>query len=296
MSLSPNAAGVLAGTRYHRIVFRRRATSPRSVAQPDWRSFDGVAETYEQTLVPLHEPPARDLIAAALPPAGGRLLDVGTGTGVAAAIAARADPQALVVGVDRSVAMVQVARRNGVRAAAAEAIDLPFRDSTFDTVVAAFVLSYFTNYETALFDMLRVLRTSGRLAVATWGAGEDEFRRVWRETAEEFTGRELLRDAVRKAAPWETHFSDPDRLSATLRQVGLREVDVQERDYRITSTIEGYLRARETSALGRFLQATLGEALWQRFRQRTEDEFRKRFREPLGDRVDVLLGVGTKRR
>lgn len=275
-------------------MFRRRSASPSPSPQPDWRSFDGVAETYEEALVPFHEPAARDLVAAAAPPPGGRVLDVGTGTGVVATLAGQADPGAVVVGLDRSVPMLRVARANGVRAVAAEAIDLPFPDSTFDTVVAAFVISYFANHETALFDMLRVLRPRGRLGVATWGAGEDEFRRAWRETAEEFTGRELLRDAVRKAAPWEAHFSDPARLAGTLRDAGLREVDVEENDYRITSTIEGYLRARETSALGRFLRATLGEALWQRFRQRAEEEFRKRFREPLGDRVDVLIGVGTK--
>ncbi len=275
-------------------MFRRRAPSPPPAPQPDWRSFDGVAETYDETLVPLHEPPARDLVAAAAPPRGGRILDVGTGTGVAAAIAGRADPEALVVGIDRSVPMLRVARDNGIRAVAAEAIDLPFPDSSFDTVVSAFVISYFTKYETALFDMLRVLRPQGRLGVTTWGAGEDEFRRVWRETAEEFTGRELLRDAVRKAAPWEAHFSDRERLAGTLRDTGLREVDVQERDYRIATTIEGYLRAREASALGRFLRATLGETLWERFRLRSGEEFRNRFREPLGDRVDVLIGVGTK--
>jgi ubiquinone/menaquinone biosynthesis C-methylase UbiE len=275
-------------------MFRRRAPTPSPAPEPDWRSFDGVAETYEETLVPLHEPPVRDLVAAATAPPGGRILDVGTGTGVAAAIAGQADPEALVVGVDRSVPMLRVARAGGIRTVAAEAIDLPFPDSTFDAVVATFVISYFTKYETALFDMLRVLRPRGRLGVTTWGAGEDEFRRAWRETAEEFTGRDLLRDAVRKAAPWETHFSDPDRLAGTLRDVGLREVDVQERDYRIATTIESYLRAREASALGRFLRTTLGEALWKRFRLRVADEFRKRFRDPLGDRVDVLIGVGTK--
>jgi ubiquinone/menaquinone biosynthesis C-methylase UbiE len=275
-------------------MFRRRAPSQPPAREPDWRSFDGVADTYQETLVPLHEPPVRDLVAAAAPPAGGRILDVGTGTGVAAAIAGQADPEALVVGIDRSVPMLRVARGNGIQAVAAEAIDLPFPDSTFDTVIAAFVISYFTKYETALFDILRVLRPRGRLGVTTWGAGDDEFSRVWRETAEEFTGRELLRDAARKAAPWEDHFSDPDRLAGTLRDTGLREVDVGERDYRIATTIESYLRAREASALGRFLRATLGETLWERFRLRAGEEFRKRFREPLGDRVDVLIGVGTK--
>jgi ubiquinone/menaquinone biosynthesis C-methylase UbiE len=262
---------------------------------PDWRSYDTVAEVYDRVRVPLHEPPARDLVSAVGPSAGDRVLDLGTGTGVAAVAAAEAvGPTGLVTGADPSLGMLRLARDRGVSVVAAQAIDLPFRDGTFDAVLANFVIFFFRRYETALFDMLRVLRAGGRLGVTTWGPADDEFRRTWRVVAESFTGRELLRDALRKAAPWEEHFSDPERLADALRQTGLRSVDVQRRQYRATISIEDYLAGRETSAHGRFLRQTLGPTLWDRFRGRVEEEFRGRFPDPIGDTEDVLIGVGTK--
>lgn len=278
---------------------RRRPPAPPAPTaarrQDDWRSYDAVADLYERTRAPIHEAPARDLVARIGPPAGGRFLDVGTGTGVAGEAATVAvGPDGLVVGIDPSVEMLRRARRRGVTAVAGEAIDLPFADDTFDAVCASFVIFLFKRYETGLFDMVRVLRPGGRLGVTTWGDRTDEFATVWRETAESFTGPQLLRDARARAAPWEERFSRPDALEQALRDAGLRPVDVERRQYRHTVAVEDYLQGRETSAIGRYLRSTLGESLWNRFRERTREEFRRRFPDPLGDTSDVLMGVGTK--
>ena len=48
-----------------------------------------------------------------------------------------------------------------LRLAAAEAIDLPFRDGSFDAVVGTFVLAHFAKVDTALFDIVRVFREQG---------------------------------------------------------------------------------------------------------------------------------------
>ena len=281
------------------VMFRRRRSAPEASPRPepasDWRGYDRVAEAYARTRDPMHQDPARDLVALVEPPPGAAVLDVGTGPGVAARVAARAVGQGgVVVGVDRSVEMLRLARAGGVRAAAGDVIDLPFRDGTFDVVIGSFVILLFTNYRTALFDMLRVLRFGGRLGVTTWGRSEDEFRRTWREVAESFVGPDLLRDAQRRAAPWEERFSDPARLEETLRDAGLRPVRVERREYRFTHSIEDYLVGRDVSAQGRFLHHMLGSALWPRFRAQVEERFRERFAEPLGDTAEVVIGVGTK--
>jgi ubiquinone/menaquinone biosynthesis C-methylase UbiE len=277
-------------------MFRRDRSQPvPAPSAPDWRSYDDVAHTYDRVRVPVHEPPARDLAALVEPPAGGRVLDVGTGTGVAAEAAVLVvGPDGLVVGIDPSLPMLGLARGRGIQVVASRAIDLPFADATFDAVVASFVIFFFPRYETGLFDMIRVLRPGGRLGVTTWGPRNDELSDTWRQVAEGYAPRELLRGAIQKVAPWEEHFSDPARLADTLRTAGLRPVDVQVRSYRSTQSIEDYLAGRETSAQGRFLKDSLGPDLWGRFRQRVEAEFRSRFADPLGDTVDVLLGVGTK--
>ncbi len=276
---------------------RRRPTgTAQGAGKPDWRSFDPVAEAYERTRAPVHAAPARDLVELAAPAAGARVLDVGTGTGVAAEAAiAAVGPEGLVVGIDPSTQMLRFAHERGVRrTAAAVALDLPFRNGSFDLVLAAFVIFFFTRYDTALHDMLRVLRPGGRMGVTTWGDRFDEFSRTWREVAESFVGKELLADSVRRAVPWEERFSDPRRLQDTLRDAGLRNIRVEQRTYRTTASQEDYLAGRETSATGRFIRDLLGEASWERFRERVTKEFRERFADPIGDSNDVLLAVGTK--
>ena len=72
----------------------------------------------------------------------------------------------------------------------------------------------------------------------------------------------MLADARRKAAPWAEHFSDPDRIEETLRRAQLREIRIEQRSYRVPTTIDDYLAAARPPRLGRFLRNMLGEALW----------------------------------
>jgi ubiquinone/menaquinone biosynthesis C-methylase UbiE len=272
---------------------RRRETAAPPRRSPDWRSFDRVAETYDRVRRPMHAPAAYDLVRALDPPSPGGLLDVGTGTGVLAS-AAREAGWSPVVGVDRSVPMLRMAAERADHAVAADVVDLPIRDGSFEAVTVAFALHVFPKYDTALFDMLRVLRPGGRFGSVTWAAGDDEFTRAWRAVAEAYATKDLLIDATRRAAPWEERFADPAKLDETLRDAGLRDVKVGRRQYRVSSSIDDYLAGRETSAQGRFLHDVLGEKLWERFRSRVEEEFRSRFPDPLGDTYDVLITVARK--
>src|SRR3972149_2214550 len=91
----------------------------------DWRSYDSVAETYARIHAPRLAEPARDLVALAGGRSGQRVLDVGTGTGVAATAAAAAGGE--VVGIDEAHGMLVQARAadGGVRLAAAGGIGPP---------------------------------------------------------------------------------------------------------------------------------------------------------------------------
>ena len=277
-------------------MFRKRKgplASDRSSSGSDWRSYDEVAETYDRVRGPVHEHPTRDLVSAVGLPAGARLLDVGTGTG----LAARAVVDAVAIGVDLSHGMARVAKAHGLeRIAVAAAIDLPFRDESFDAVVSAFVLHLVPKYETALFDMARVLRRGGRLGLATWVNNDDEFTRAWREIAETFATKEMLADAQRKAAPWAALLSEPASIEDVLRRAGFRDTQVERRVYRSELSIDDYLVGRETTAIGRFLKEMLGAALWERFRTKVEAEFRSRFRDPIGDTNEVLITTATRER
>jgi ubiquinone/menaquinone biosynthesis C-methylase UbiE len=231
--------------------------------------------------------------------APGRVLDVGTGTGVAARAAASAfGPGTVIAGADPSLPMVARARTEGGGPAyvAATSIDLPFRDETFDAVLLCFVIAHFHDHRTALFDVMRVLKTGGRLAVATWATGEDAdaFKEAWREVVAEFAEDDILADAQKQVVPWEERFSDPDTLKDALHEAGLRDIWVERMEYRVETTREDYLTGRETSAMGRFLRDMLGEEFWPSFQRRVREVFAERFPERFNDFHQTLVAVGHK--
>ncbi len=279
-------------------------TSPRGEPRPtrdehDWRSYDLVARDYARTQAPTLALPAADLVDLVQIRPGSRVLDLGTGTGASARVAAKkAGIDGLVAGVDPSMEMLRLASREagGPVYAAATAIDLPFRDGTFSHVVANFVIMHFPRYDTALFDVLRVLARSGRMGVTTWGPldDRDEFHAAWREVAEEFAEPEILSDARERALPWEELFSDKNKLKEVLHDAGLRDIWVEKRDYRFEMPADDYLIGRETTALGRFLRQMLGEELWEMFRRRTREVFAERFPSTINDFREVILAVGHK--
>ena len=236
-------------------------------------------------------------MALAAPPAGGRVLDVGCGTGVSTEAAQEAvGGGGLAVGVDMSLGMLSVGRkiRTGLRLAAAEAIDLPFRDATFDAVISNFVIAHFPKYDTAFFDILRVLRPGGAFAVTAWGSNTDEFQKSWRQLAEEVAGQELLDDVFNQVLPWEDLFADRAGLEGALRDAGLHPVRVEQREYRVQMSREDYLAGRQSAVSGRFLRSMLGEEGWKPFMERVRAVFADRFPEQLTDFRDVNLAVGTK--
>ena len=262
----------------------------------DWRAYDEVAETYERVRAPITAHPAADLVALAGVQPGARVLDVGTGTGVGAEAAARAAGAGLVVGVDQSPPMLRVGRRSrpALRFAAAEAIQLPFRDAAFDVVTAGFVIHMFTRYETAIFDLLRVLRAGGVFAASAWANGEDELGKTWRTLAEETVGQEILDSARDDATPGRDRFGDPARFEEALRDAGLRPVRIERRAYRYSLSREDYLAEQGTRALGRFVHEMLGDAGWSSFLDRVRAAFSQRFGERIDDSRDVLLAIGGK--
>jgi SAM-dependent methyltransferase len=119
-----------------------------------------------------HEEPWYDWLLRQLGPLQGeRILDVGAGS----AGIWRANTAVLPAGlrlalVDRSPAMLVAGRERGAAelcCAGADAQALPFRDETFDALLAAHMLYHVGDRSRALSEMRRVLRPGGRLCVAT---------------------------------------------------------------------------------------------------------------------------------
>ena len=115
---------------------------------------DGADAEYEEQILPL----AAEHLAGAH-----RVLDVGTGEGQVARLAAR-DGTASVVGVDPTWAQLVAARgrAGGPAYGRAEAAALPFAHQSFDAVVACLVFEHIEAPDAAIAEVARVLRPGGR--------------------------------------------------------------------------------------------------------------------------------------
>lgn len=95
--------------------------------------------------------------------AGRPLLDLGTGDGQTLSALASGG---LAVGIDRSPRALRAARQAGHRAlVGADASAIPFRDATFEVVLAADLLHHQddAHVEATLREAARVLRSNGRV-------------------------------------------------------------------------------------------------------------------------------------
>ena len=109
----------------------------------------------------------REVIRRAALPAGGRLLDIGAGTGDLAREALRQYPDCHPVAADFTLEMMQVGKDrvtlSGLGWSAADALCLPFLSGVFDAVVSGFLLRNVSDVQVALREQYRMLRPSGRI-------------------------------------------------------------------------------------------------------------------------------------
>jgi demethylmenaquinone methyltransferase/2-methoxy-6-polyprenyl-1,4-benzoquinol methylase len=94
------------------------------------------------------------------------LLDLGTGTGDLAREALAQFPRANVIAADFTLEMMRVGRKNGpLSFSSADALCLPFGDSTFDAVISGFLMRNVIDLQKALEEQYRVLKRGGRMVI-----------------------------------------------------------------------------------------------------------------------------------
>jgi phosphatidylethanolamine/phosphatidyl-N-methylethanolamine N-methyltransferase len=174
----------------------------------------------------------RDAAIQATNKLGGRVLEVGVGTGISLPLYA---PHVRIFGTDISEAMLEKAKRrvaefhlkNIEGLAVMDAEKLEFSDNSFDVVMAQYVVTAVPNPEAALDEFARVLRPGGELIILTRVSADAGMRRfieqrlqpvvrplgfrtaefAWSRYARWLTGARGLELVERRLVPPLGHFS-----------------------------------------------------------------------------------------
>jgi SAM-dependent methyltransferase len=142
--------------------------------------FSGsIPKLYEQYLVPLiFESYAADLTNRLTSKPVGRILEIAAGTGVVTRSLAAVLPESVsIVATDLNQAMLDQAAAIGTKRPVewrqADAMQLPFQDAAFDTVICQFGAMFFPDKAKAFSEARRVLRPGGVYIFNVWDRIEE---------------------------------------------------------------------------------------------------------------------------
>lgn len=195
---------------------------------------------YERTAAEL-EPVAEHAVTVADPRPGERVLDVATGTGNAALLAARR--RATVTGLDASARLIDVAQQRSadigseITLLVGDMQALPFDDASFDVALSIFGLIFAADAQSAFGEMMRVLKPGGRAVLSVWvPAGTiDAMVGVFARAMAEVTGSSPPR------FPWHDHAAMTELASRYAADVQFHDGELEI----VADSPEAYLRANQ---------------------------------------------------
>ena len=192
---------------------------------PGWRTHDAFIA---KASAPVSQ---RMLQLAGLAP-GKRVLDIAAGTGEPAIPAARmVSPGGSVIATDFVEDMLAVAREKAARAGVnnvefrrvdGETLDFP--GASFDAVTIRFGIMFMPEPDRCLREVHRVLRSGGRVALATWAAPD---KNAWASIAAGILSKLANAPPPKPGAPGIFAFGDSNRLAGSLQLAGFRDVKVE---------------------------------------------------------------------
>jgi len=181
------------------------------------RVYEKIASVYDYTFGPTLHPGRVEAIQKLGIRTGERVLEVGVGTGINAALYPR---DCTVTGIDFSAKMLKKASKriahkgiSNVRLIEMDAADLKFADDTFDIVYAPYVISVVPDPVAVAREMHRVCRPGGRIVFL------NHFR----------SPNRMLAAIERAISPFTVHIgfkSDLD-LTAFIAQIDMEPVSIE---------------------------------------------------------------------
>ena len=209
-----------------------------------WNGPSGRAWVDAQAWLDAMFQPFEDLLVNATSAAGGRVLDVGCGTGATTlAVAQRHGAASRCVGIDISEPMIAAARASAERAGSpasfihANAQTHVFAPASFDMIISRFGVMFFDDPVLAFANLRRAASHGALLRCIAWRSpAENPFM-----TTAERAAAPLLPDlpARRPDAPGQFAFADPARVHGILEQSGWMEIEIQPIDVACTLPEQG---------------------------------------------------------
>ncbi|MBI4530523.1 MAG: methyltransferase domain-containing protein [Candidatus Latescibacteria bacterium] len=144
------------------------------------------------------------------------ILDIGTGTGIAAHLASAHHPAAMITAMDVSLDFLQQAKKRiGPKSLVqGSVVLLPFTNNQFDAVLSFGVLCHLVEPDRSLAEIYRVLQARGY--VLLWTRGTDRWGRMLR----------LIFPLVGGGAAFTLY--TPDQLFGLFKNVGFEQIIVRE--------------------------------------------------------------------
>lgn len=146
-------------------------SSPSPLSQPE--PWNLVSPGYVDILLPEFTKYARHALSRVAPSESAHVLDVATGPGTFALLAAAQVQQ--VTGIDFAHDMLTAARKHAagqglrnIEFHEGDAQTLPFPDETFDAAFSIFGLIFFPNRVQGLTEIRRVLKPAGKVGLTSW--------------------------------------------------------------------------------------------------------------------------------
>jgi SAM-dependent methyltransferase len=182
------------------------------------------------------------LMAEIAPIEGGRILDVGCGSGAVTRASARlAGAGGSALGIDISAPLIAAARARSAGEERADFVEADaqthrFAPHSFDAIVSRFGVMFFADPVAAFRNLHQAARRGATLACAAWrSAPENAFMTAAERAAAPFLPELPMRD---EDAPGQFGFADGERVHHILAQAGWQAVAVRPSDVACAMSIE----------------------------------------------------------
>jgi SAM-dependent methyltransferase len=194
----------------------------KSFKEHEHEGWNSKASQYEQLILPITRQGFEPILGSFGDLRGKKFLDVCTGSGHLAGVAA--SHGALVDAVDFSEAMIAEARARfvGIGFMEADAEELPYSDLSFDAVACCFGLLHLPNPAQGVREAYRVLKAGGRYSVTLW-CGPERGGELFKVILHTVSSLGDMNVDLPMAPPM-FELSEPGRIEALMGDAGFADI------------------------------------------------------------------------